>query len=119
MQATFEARRSQLSVFLIALALLGALILGGAGGYIVKGLQGPVVAPASSTTGTSAVDALTGYPSGSVEDLRMLELLKVSGYEGGGSAVQNPAVLPDWAYRKQPQPTPQKTLDPKGHVIPI
>jgi hypothetical protein len=118
MQATFEARRSQLSVFLIALALLGALILGGAGGYVFKGLQGSVPAPVRSTSGTSAVDMLTGYPSGSAEDLRILALLKQSGYQGGGTVVQSSPVLPDWAYRRQPQPTtPPQMVDPSGHVI--
>ena len=84
MQATFEARRSQASVFLIALALLGALILGGAGGYMIKSQQGSAVAPVRS---------------------------------GSGTVVQSSPVLPDWAYRRQPPPTPQQTLDPSGHVI--
>ncbi len=83
-----EARRSQFSVFLIAFALLGALILGGAGGYVFKSLQ---VVTSSTTSGAVAVDRITGYPSGSVDDQRILAFLKESGYEGGGTVV-TPAV---------------------------
>jgi hypothetical protein len=83
-----EARRSQFSVFMIALALFGALILGGAGGYLFKSLQ---VATASTTSGTRAVDRITGYPSGSVDDQQILAFLVQSGYEGGGTVVM-PAV---------------------------
>ncbi len=75
MQATIPARRSQLSVFLIALALFGTLIMGAAG-------------VPSSINGKSTVDALTGYPSGSVDDQRILAFLKQSGYEGGGTVVR-------------------------------
>ena len=83
-----EARRSQSSAFLIALALLGALILGGAGGYLLKSLQ---VVASSTTSGIRAVNGITGYPSGSIDDQRILAFLKQSGYEGGGSVVM-PAV---------------------------
>jgi hypothetical protein len=83
-----EARRSPFSVFLIALALIGALILGGAGGYLFKSRQ---VVASSTTSETRAVDRITGYPSGSVDDLRILAFLKRSGYEGGGTVVA-PAV---------------------------
>jgi hypothetical protein len=88
MQATIRVRRSQYSVFLIALALFGTLVLGGAGGYVFKSLQGSGVVASRSTGGTSTVDILTGYTSGSGDDQRVLALLKQSGYEGGGTVVQ-------------------------------
>lgn len=100
MQTTFEAPRSQLSVFLIALAVAGALILGGASGYMLKSLQaersatltapsaGAPVLSSDSRSGLPAVDSLTGYPSGSADDQRILATLKQSGYEGGATVVR-------------------------------
>jgi hypothetical protein len=88
MQATIQVRRSRYLIFLIALTLFGTLVLGGAGGYMFKSLQSSGVVPSRSTGGTAAVDILTGYPSGSGDDLRILALLKQSGYEGGGTVVQ-------------------------------
>jgi hypothetical protein len=92
MQATFEARRSPFS-FLIALALLGTLCLGGAGGYLLGSMQArssaTLAAPlVRSASGTLAVDPLTGYPSGSVDDQRILAMLKHAAYEGGATVVQ-------------------------------
>lgn len=91
MQATFEARRSPFS-FLIALALVGSLCLGGAGGYLLKSLQAQssatLAAPsARSASGTLAVDPLTGYPSGGADDQRILATLKQAGFEGGATVV--------------------------------
>jgi hypothetical protein len=96
MQATFT-RKSQFPVFLLALALVGALMLGGVGGYLVKSFAaqstvtvpgaGSTVAPSGPKSAVLAVDPLTGYSSGSVEDQRILAILKRSGYEGGGTVV--------------------------------
>jgi hypothetical protein len=102
MQATFT-RKSQFPVFLLALALVGALMLGGAGGYLVKSLaaqstitvpRGLTVAPSGPKSAVLAVDPLTGYSSGSVEDQRILAILKRSGYEGGGTVVQGGSPRP-------------------------
>lgn len=97
MQATV-ARKSQLPVFLLALALVGALMLGGMGGYLFKSLAAPstsTVSHAGAAAGSSgqmsaipAVDPLTGYASGSADDRRILAILKQSGYEGGGTVIQ-------------------------------
>jgi hypothetical protein len=97
MQATFT-RKSQLPVFLLALALVGALMVGGMGGYLFKSLVAqstPAVSRAGAAVGSSgltnaipAVDPLTGYASGSADDQRILTMLKQSGYEGGGTVVQ-------------------------------
>jgi len=88
MQATIRAHRSQVSVFVIALALLGTLILGGAGGYLFKSLQVSAVVSVRSAV-VHSIDPLTGYPSGSVDDQRVLAFLKQSGYEGGGTIVHS------------------------------
>lgn len=96
MQATLT-RKSQFPTFLLALALLGALMLGGMGGYLFKSLAaqptpsvsraGTVVASSGPTSAIPAVDPLSGYVSGSADDHRILDLLKRSGYEGGGTVV--------------------------------
>jgi len=88
MQATTQARRSQFSVFVIALALFGTLILGGAGGYLFKSLQVSAVVSVRSTV-VHSIDPITGYSSGSVDDQRILAFLKQSGYEGGGTVVHS------------------------------
>ncbi len=98
MQATIQARRSQFSVFLIALALFGTLILGGAGGYLFKSLQVSAIVAPRSIGGNSTVDILTGYPSGSVDDQRILALLKQSGYEGGGTVLHPVDLLTGYPY---------------------
>jgi len=97
MQATV-ARKSQLQVFLLALALVGALMLGGMGGYLFKSLAaqststvshaGAAVGSSGQTSAIPAVDPLTGYASGGADDQRILAILKQSGYEGGGTVVQ-------------------------------
>jgi hypothetical protein len=81
----FEARKPQFSASLIALAFLGTLILGGAGGYVVKTLQS--VPSSTINSAERAVDPTTGYAYGSFDDQRILEFLKQSGYEGGGTVV--------------------------------
>ena|SRR5579859_4028435 len=96
MQATIRARRSQVSVLVIALALFGTLILGGAGGYLFKSLQVSAVVAGRPATGNSTVDVLTGYPSSSVDDQRMLAFLKQSGYEGGGTVVHSIDPITDY-----------------------
>jgi hypothetical protein len=80
-----EARKSHVLVFLIALAFICTLILGGAGGYLYKTLQ---AAPSGAiTTAAPAVDPITGYLYGSLNDRRILVFLEQSGYEGGGTTV--------------------------------
>jgi hypothetical protein len=102
MQATFDVRRSQFSVFIAVLALVAAVTLGVAGGYLLKGLatqsSAAVAAPAgpaqivpsrvipSDQPERSSIDPVTGEVSGSAEDLRILRILKQTGYEGGASA---------------------------------
>lgn len=96
MQATL-ARKSQFPVFVLALALLGALMLGGMGGYLFRSLAArstPTVLHAATAVGSAgptsaipAVDPLTGYVVGSADDHRILDLLKRSGYEGGATVV--------------------------------
>ncbi len=96
MQATLT-RKSQFPLFVLAFALLGALLLGGMGGYLFKSLaaqSAPTVARADATVGSTgrtsaipAVDPLTGYSSGSADDQRIVAILKRSGYEGGGTVV--------------------------------
>jgi hypothetical protein len=96
MQATLT-RKSQFPVFVLALALLGALILGGMGGYLFKSLAahpaptvsgaGTMARSAGPTSARPAVDPITGYVSGSADDYRILDLLKRSGYEGGATVV--------------------------------
>lgn len=98
MQATLT-RKSQFPTFLLALALLGALMLGGMGGYLFKSLApqstatvsraGTVLGSSSPTSARPVVDPLTGYVSGSADDHRILDLLKRSGYEGGGTVVHS------------------------------
>ena len=97
MQATV-ARKPQFPVFLLALALVGALMLGGMGGYLFKSLApstpavshaGAAAASAGQTSAIPAVDPLTGYASGSADDQRILTILTQSGYEGGGTVVQD------------------------------
>jgi hypothetical protein len=51
MQATYTVRRSPLTILVVLATLLAALIAGGVGGYLVKGLVGP------SLTTTAAVPA--------------------------------------------------------------
>jgi hypothetical protein len=99
MRTTIEVHRSPLSMFLITLGAVSALILSGASGYLLKGtparssspLTVPVVgSPVATPRPTSepvAVDPVTGYAFGSVDDQRILAFLKQSGYEGGGTAV--------------------------------
>jgi hypothetical protein len=101
MQATFEVRRSQFSMFIAALALLAAVTLGVAGGYLFKSLatqtSATVAVPAVPAAivpsrvipwdqpERSSIDPVTGEITGSAEDLRILRILKQSGYEGGAS----------------------------------
>jgi hypothetical protein len=111
MQATFEVRRSQFSMFIAALALLAAVTLGVAGGYLLKSLatqsSATVAVPAAHaaivpsraiqwgqpkrTTApvTSSIDPVTGEIYGSAEDQRILKLLKQSGYEGGATVASS------------------------------
>jgi hypothetical protein len=51
MQATYTVRRSPLTILVVLATLLAALIAGGVGGYLVKGLE------SSSLTTTAAVPA--------------------------------------------------------------
>jgi hypothetical protein len=93
MEARNTLGRSRISTSVIvtfAVALLAALLLGGAGGYLVR----TAISPASSKTGTP-VDVRQTY-----------------------SGPQQP-VVPDWVYRRpSAQPTlPQETTDPNGNVI--
>jgi hypothetical protein len=46
-----------------------------------------VSGPSRTTTGTAAIDPVTGRRSGSVEDGQIRTLLTQSGYEGGGTVV--------------------------------
>jgi hypothetical protein len=111
MQATFDVRRSQFSMFIAALALLAAVTLGVAGGYLFKSLatqsSATVAVPAvpaaivpsrvipwdqperSTAPVTSSIDPVTGETYGSAEDQRILKLLKQSGYEGGATVASS------------------------------
>jgi hypothetical protein len=85
-----RSRISTSVVVTFAVALLAALLLGGAGGYLVRA----AISPALSKTVTP-VEVQQTY-----------------------SRPQQP-VVPDWVYRRPPaQPTlPQQTTDPNGNVI--
>jgi hypothetical protein len=105
MQATFDVRRSQFSMFIAALALLAAVTLGVAGGYLFKSLatqsSATVAVPAAPAAivpsrvipwdqpERSSIDPVTGEVTGSAEDLRMLRILKQSGYEGGATVASS------------------------------
>jgi hypothetical protein len=82
-------RISAAGVVTFIVALLAGFLLGGAGGYLLRSPS----SPASSTIAKPAI-----VPQ--------------------SNQTRQPAVLPDWAYHVQPQPTmPQETLDPAGNVI--
>jgi hypothetical protein len=49
----------------------------------------------STTSGIRAVDRITGYASGSVDDQRILAFLLQSGYEGGGTVVRRSSASGD------------------------
>jgi hypothetical protein len=84
-----RGRMSPAIVVTFVVAMLGALLLGGAGGYLVRAMSSPAL---TTVTAPIVVPQTNSGP-------------------------QQPA-LPDWAYRKQSQPTvPQQTLDPNGNVI--
>jgi hypothetical protein len=101
MEATFDAPRSPSSMFLIALALFGALSLGGVSGYLLKSLQaqpsatvtaratGSAVAVLRPPSGILGVDPLTGRLSGGADDQWIRATLSQSGYEGGATVVQS------------------------------
>ncbi len=93
MEATYSVPRSPLTIATVTAVLLGAVLLGGVGGYVVKGVFSAPVERARSVV----VDPLTGFPSGSSDDQRTLAMLKQSGYEGGGTIVR-PAVDPLTGY---------------------
>lgn len=93
MQATYSVPRSPFTIAIVTAALLVAVLLGGVGGYVVKGVFSAPVERARSVL----VDPLTGYPSRSPDDQRILAILKQSGYEGGGTTVP-PAVDPLTGY---------------------
>jgi len=103
MQATLT-RKSQLPLFLVALALVGALMLGGMGGYLFRSLAAPstsAVSHAGATAGSSGqtsaipvVDPVTGDLYGSTDDQRILTILKQSGYEGGGTVAPGGSARP-------------------------
>lgn len=98
MQATLT-RKSQLPVFLLGLTIVGALMLGGLGGYLLKSpaapststvsRSGPAVGSSGQTNMIPAVDPFTGYASGSADDQRIRAILEQSAYEGGGTVVQS------------------------------
>jgi hypothetical protein len=93
MQATYSVPKSPLTIAIMMSALLVAVLLGGVGGYAVKGVFSTPVERANSVL----VDPLTGYPSGGTDDQRIVALLRQSGYEGGGTVVR-PAVDPLTGY---------------------
>lgn len=83
------SRISTAVVVTFVAALLAAFLLGGAGGYLIRALSAPV--SSRITTPLTVPQPKTAQPK---------------------------AVIPDWAFLRQPQPTmPQQTLDPSGYVI--
>jgi hypothetical protein len=94
MQATVAAQRPRVSAVLMASAILGALCLGGASGYLLRGLEAQSSSGLTAPTGGSSnarlfIDQVTGYPSGSRDDQRILAILEQSGYEGGATVARS------------------------------
>ena len=64
MQRSYVARRSPASAFAIMLVVLGALILGGLGGYLLKGVDHLIAStPSAVTRLTVPVDRTNGGPT--------------------------------------------------------
>src|SRR2546427_6936577 len=85
-RATIQTRASWFSMYVIAVLLCGALLVGGAGSFHFLSMQsseGP-----RATTENSTTDPVTGFPSGSAENRLMRSLLRQSGYEGGATVAR-------------------------------
>jgi hypothetical protein len=57
MQATYSLQRSSVGVLTAAIVFLAALILGGAGGYVLKSATGVSVASVTSRANPAAISA--------------------------------------------------------------
>lgn len=133
MQASASFRRPQLSsavlrTLIVSALLLSAFVLGGTGGYLVRGLSS---SPATTTTTPSTTTTFGSCPAGSHAVVYYISYTARSWTCVEGAVAPQPSLtepvtysgptgaLCDRASCLAVSPAPEPTRDPSGYVVPI
>jgi len=132
MQASVQFHRPQLSsavlrMFIVA-ALLSAFVLGGTGGYLVRGLSS---SPATTTLTTTTTRTFGSCPAGSHAVVYYISYTAKSWTCVEGAVAPQPSVTEPVPYSGPTgascdrgsclaaSPAPEPIRDPSGNVVPI